>query len=85
MSSVTANELKTKGINSIKKLLQKEKEVVVTVRGESKYVIVDMEHYNYLRDCELNIAVLQVEEDIKNGNYTVESANDHIDRLKNNV
>ncbi len=85
MSSVTANELKTKGINSIKELLQKEKEVVVTVRGESKYVIVDMEHYNYLRDCELNIAVLQVEEDIKNGNYTVESANDHINRLKNNV
>lgn len=46
---VTANELKTKGVSLLETLLNKRDEVMVSVRGKSKYVVVDIERYSHLR------------------------------------
>ena len=48
MAVVTANDLKTKGISDIERLLQSQQEVVISVRGKSRYVVMDIAHYDFL-------------------------------------
>ncbi len=83
--SITANELKTKGVSVIKSHLGDNDELIITVRGKESYVVMDMEHYNYLRECELEAALLQAKADVESGDYVVESVNDHINRILNDV
>ncbi len=77
-----ANDLKTKGVSSIAKLLEEQQEVVISVRGEPRYVILDIAHYEYLRECELEAAWLQTLEDVSAGRIRRESATDHIARIQ---
>lgn len=35
-------------------------ELIITVRGKESYVVMNMEHYNYLRECELEAALHSV-------------------------
>jgi len=55
--------------------------VIVTVRGTSKYVILPIEKYNYLRECELEAALLETKRDIKEGKIIKESVEKHIKRI----
>jgi len=82
MTVVTANELKTKGIASIEQLLQDAQEVIISVRGKPRYVVMDIAHFDYLRERELEAAWAQSREEIAAGRYRRESAEDHIARLK---
>jgi len=79
--TIAANELKTKGISAIDLLLQNEEEAVITVRGKQKYVVLDMERYNYLRECELEAALMQVQKEIKEGAFVTESVEEHMKRI----
>ncbi|MBU1193884.1 MAG: type II toxin-antitoxin system Phd/YefM family antitoxin [Proteobacteria bacterium] len=81
MHTITANQLKTKGVSVIQNNLLENHELVITVRGKETFVIMDMEHYNYLRDCELDAALHQAKNDYKNGNYITETVEDHINRI----
>ncbi len=81
MSKVTANELKTKGVSVFDKILKDEYEATITVRGNNKYVVMDMERYNYLRICELEAAYKETMEAHAKGDYIEESVADHIKRL----
>lgn len=81
MTVVTANDLKTKGVSSVESLLATEKEVVISVRGEPRYVIMDIAQYDHLRECEIEAAWLQTQADIAAGNYRRESAEEHIARI----
>lgn len=81
MNTITANDLKTKGVALIENSLTSEKELVVTVRGKEKFVIIDMEHYNYLRECELESALCQAKLEYKAGKYVIESVDNHIKRV----
>lgn len=85
MATITANDLKTKGITSIKEQLAIEPEAVITVRGEKKFVVMDINHYNYLRECELEAALLEAKADIKDGNVIVESVAEHIARISDGL
>lgn len=80
---ISANELKTKGVSILDSLLKNVEEVVVSVRGKNKYVVVDMERYEYLRECELEHAYREVQEDIKNGRHKTQTAEEHIAELRN--
>ena len=62
---ITANDLKVKGVSVIENLLEKLDEVLISIRGKNKYVVVDMERYNYLRACELEKALRDTHEEIK--------------------
>jgi len=42
--------------------------------------VMDMEHYNCLRECELDAALHQVKTDYKDGNFIMEPVEDHIKR-----
>ena len=85
MNKITANELKTKGVSILEQYLIDNPEIVITVRGEEKYVVMGLEHYTYLRDCELETAVREAKADYEAGNYVVESVDEHIQRLKNEL
>ncbi len=81
MNTITANQLKTKGVTVIQNNLSKNPELVITVRGKEKFVVMDMKHYNYLRECELDAALHQAKADYKNGNYITENVDAHIKRI----
>ena len=85
MTMVTANELKTKGVSHIEKALQVDGEVIVSVRGEPRFVMVDIARYEFLRGCELEAAWQQAQEDVAAGRFRRESAADHIVRIKADV
>jgi len=71
---ITANELKTKGVSILNEETSEGNEVIVTVRGKNKYVVLPIEKYNYLRECELEAALLEAKRDIKEGRFIKESA-----------
>lgn len=81
MNSVTANQLKTKGISVIQSNLIDDNELVITVRGKEKFVVMDMQHYNYLRECELETALNETKADYQAGKFVTESVENHIKRV----
>lgn len=83
MESITANELKTKGISEINKILSKANEVFITVRGKSKFVVLPIDEYNKLREYELEAALEETKKDIKEGKFIEESVDKHIKRITN--
>ena len=81
MISITASELKTKGVSALEPVLQANDEAIITVRGKDKYVVVNVEQYNKLRDYELEIALIEARADLANGNVERESVEEHIKRI----
>lgn len=83
MNTINANNLKIKGVTAIEAALANEQEVAITVRGEPRFVVVDIDYYQYLRECELENAVRQAKADITAGRSVTESAEQHINRIIN--
>ncbi len=81
MTSIKANDLKTKGVSVIESALQQDGEAIITVRGERKYVVLDFKTYNKLREYELDIALQEARNDIADGNYNTESVDEHMKRV----
>jgi PHD/YefM family antitoxin component YafN of YafNO toxin-antitoxin module len=81
MNVLTANELKTKGVSAVEALLQVDEELVISVRGQDKYVVMDLEKYAKLREYELAIAIQESKADVDAGRYTTESVDDHMRRV----
>jgi prevent-host-death family protein len=79
--TITANELKTKGVTILTDETADGTEVIITVRGKNKFVVLPIEKYNYLRECELEAALLESKRDIKEGKFIRESVEKHIKRI----
>jgi prevent-host-death family protein len=79
---ISANEVKKRGVSIFEELLKKVDEVIITFRGKKKYVVMDIERYNELREKELELAYKEVMEDYEKGNYKIVSAKEHIENLK---
>jgi len=78
---ITANDLKTKGITILEKETSGDTEVIVTVRGKNRFVVIPIEKYNHLRECELEAALLEAKRDIKEGRFVKESVGKHVKRI----
>lgn len=85
MTIVTANDLKKQGVSLLDPILKDEQEAVITVRGKRKYVVMDMEAYNHLRECELDAALMESKRDLETGKFVSESAADHIRRITDDL
>lgn len=81
MLPITANDLKTKGVAAIESTLAEQTEAMISVRGKDRFVVMDVAHYNYLRECELEAALAQSHADIAAGRFVVESPQAHADRI----
>lgn len=82
-NTLTANDLKTKGISVVDKNAKNGIETIVTVRGKEKYVIIPLIEFNRLRECELTAALVESENDFKEGKYSEDSIEAHLKRIKN--
>jgi prevent-host-death family protein len=85
MKSVTANELKTKGVSAVEERLETEDELMITVRGQGKYVVMSLEKYARLREYELDIAVQEARADYAAGRVIKERVDDHMKRVTDAV
>lgn len=84
MDFITANELKTKGISAIKKIIDKQEIPVLTERGKEKFVVIDIEEYNKFREYQLDQALKEAYEEIKTGNYK-EGIKEHLKDIISDV
>lgn len=81
MSSITANELKTKGVSVVEEALRSNDEAIITIRGQEAYVVIDIKKYNKFREYELEVALQESRADIAEGRVIRESVDDHIERI----
>ena len=82
MAHITANDLKTRGIAAIEASLAGGRtEAVVSVRGAERYVVMELEHYQHLRECELEAALAESKADLDAGRFVKETVEKHIKRL----
>ena len=82
MITITANQLKTKGVSSIDRALEESREVIISVRGKPRYVVMEIEEYDRLRESEIEAAWYQARMDIERGQFTEETADEHIARIR---
>jgi len=78
---ITANELKTRGISLVEKMIERFGEIFVSVRGKKKFVILPIEEYERLKEAELESIIRQAEKDYEEGKYVIEKAEEHFKRL----
>ena len=81
MTSISANTLKTQGVSAIAEALADATEAVVSVRGKDRFVVMEVEQYHYLRECELAAALAESQADIAAGRFVQESVDAHMQRL----
>ena len=81
MNTLTANELKTKGISAVEAHLKDNEEVIISIRGKDRYVVVDIEKYEKLREYELTVALQEATADVEAGRYVTENVEDHMKRI----
>jgi len=82
-NTITAQELKTKGASALNEKTKKYSETFITIRGEKSFVVLTIDQYNYLRECELEAALKESKDDLAAGKFAVKSLEDHIKDLKN--
>lgn len=82
MSHISANDLKTKGVAAIEAALADQPEAIVSVRGKERFVVMDIAHYHYLRECELEAALAETRGDLVAGRFVKESPEAHLKRLE---
>ena len=82
MPTISANELKTKGVAVIEAQLAGQSEAVISVRGKDRYVVMDLAHYHYLRECELEAALAETRADLAAGRYAQNSPEAHLAHIE---
>lgn len=81
VQAISANDLKTCGIGAISRALEHEREVGLSLRGELRYVVMEADAYQRLRECELDIARQEARADLAAGRVVQESVDDHLKRM----
>jgi len=77
---IAANDLKVRGLKAIDEEMGHYDEVGITVRGKVKYVVMKVEKFDELREYELDRALAEARQDIKEGKFTT-SLEQHFDWL----
>lgn len=78
---LSLQDLKRTGFAKLRQMFSNEPDIIIQERGRDACVLVDIEHYNYLRQCELEIALITAKKEISQGKY-VEGTNKHIEHLE---
>jgi hypothetical protein len=80
---LAANDLKVKGVKAIEEEMEHFDEVGITVRGKVKLVVMKVEKFDKLREYELDKALAEARQDMKEGRFIIETLDEHIKRLWN--
>ncbi|MBO1926305.1 prevent-host-death protein [Thiomicrorhabdus sp. 6S2-11] len=82
---VSANDVKTKGVSFLGRMLEKADELIINVRGKNKYVVLDIERYEAFRQQELDLAYLLAMKDIQEGRFKIQASDEHLKELVNEL
>jgi prevent-host-death family protein len=82
MSDITANDLKTRGVSALETAMGNDGEAVISVRGKPRFVVMDIAHYEHLREAEIFTAWQETRAAEARGDYMTETAEEHIARLQ---
>lgn len=82
---VSINELTKKCVSAIEGNFDDSDQLMITVNEDEHFVLMRLEHYNYLRECELQVARFQAKEDLKTGDFVMENVDDHIKRITDDL
>lgn len=87
MKYVTANDLKRKGVSVVREAIAEygDGEAGISVRGKREFVVLDVETYDHLRECELGVALMETRKAIEAGDFVEESTEEHIARIRKYV
>jgi prevent-host-death family protein len=85
MSTIPANDLKTRGVTVVEEHLRESEEVLISVRGKEKYVVMSIDKYARLRELELDVAIAEARADYDAGRVISESVEDHMKRVTDGV
>lgn len=80
--TISANEIKKRGVSIFDKFLESFDELIINVRGKDKYVVLDIERYKAFRAKELDLAYLEAMEDVKEKRFKAQNAEEHIRELE---
>ena len=81
MNTINANELKKRGVSAIESALLHDSDVAISVRGQTRFVVVNLDYFQQLREYELEKAVRDAKEDLAVGRFVVETAAQHKERI----
>ena len=81
---LSIQDLKRTGFAKLKKLFDNEPDIIVQERGRDACVLVELEHYTHLRNCELEIALIKAREEITKDEF-VTGTKKHIDKLEKSL
>ena len=81
MITITANKLKIEGVSGIARAMEASEEVIISVRGRPRYVVMDIETYERLRESEIEAAWMQARREMEEGKARVETADEHMARV----
>ena len=73
-------DLRKKGIKAISEEIEEKGIATLSYRGKPKYVIIDINEYEKLRELELTIAYNRAQEDLKKGNFEVIKNDEDLER-----
>jgi len=79
--TVTANEVKTKGVSLFDSMFEKFSELIINVRGKNKYFVIPFEEYEDYRAYKLEIAHKEAMQDIETGRSHTD-INKHFDEIE---
>ena len=78
---LTASELRNHGASAIERALEDSAEATISVRGQPRYVVMELAQYCELRESETRAALAQSRADREVGRVVREPADDHLRRL----
>lgn len=81
MNSIAAEVLMAKGVDAIENALADQQEASITIRGQTKYVVMSHERFMHLRECELEAALAESKTDLDAARFVKESIEQHIKQL----
>jgi hypothetical protein len=82
MSVISDNDLRTHGVAAIEAALVHATEAFISGRKQNRFVVMSIEQFQYLRNCELETALARSREDLIEGRFVISSPGQHLDRLK---
>jgi prevent-host-death family protein len=82
MATITANDLKTQGVSALEKALEGADETIISVRGKPRFVVMDIAHYDRLREAEIHASWQEARAALAAGDFVAETAEAHIARLE---
>ncbi len=85
MSAISAGELKRRGVSAFSPALTDDDEVMITVRGQCRYVVMKADRYARLCEAELDHALHETRADYAAGRIADDSVAGHLKRIRAHV